>query len=600
QPKQSISFGDEPDLYKKAQGRNSPILNNGNTTANSIVDTSATNINPASGKINLENSSNDCESGYVPTVGRWGAEWPIRAKLTADADKEKPSKCFKAAQTCSSNKNVHLALNPANVDTKETDDVFRYNHKKQRTVSESATTSAATHAVVKESKVSSITEANLTSNPSSVPSLGIGKILEKQHLLWWSEKLKITQLQCAPSCEKLFMDSIWQNSQLWDSDDGYNLSAFSQTNGIWPIGHPLPLPDWISYNDVEKQKGILYFDSVWQYEDLSAIIETKLQRMLEETHYDTIHLFVDFYQAFKRTRRSDLRSFYQFYDIPINRRHHMCVSLAMEIMACLVELTPILLHYLYIVSCEEQVASLSDYIESAEELGGLNSPDANVEKEHAMVAMKICIAGRRGVLILDPGYHVGRAVTIMQDQMYPHTGWFTQSKEQHLQRDYCYKYSIHNNKYIEWMEREIRGDQATYKTSLVYIDQPYVTAIDVTVRRNLVYNFRSLLSRDAKGRVFAGIYLPISADCNDAHFTIFYEGTEQRIKAKFPFYIFKSNSKIPDQVQHHLEKLAPQLNMKQRELAKLLLSLAEVIMDQSFIDQVLAINDDIGNMTTEN
>lgn len=76
QPKQPISFGDEPDLYKKAQGRNSPILNNGNTTANPIADTSVTTINPASGKINLENSSNDCESGYVPTVGRWGAEWP--------------------------------------------------------------------------------------------------------------------------------------------------------------------------------------------------------------------------------------------------------------------------------------------------------------------------------------------------------------------------------------------------------------------------------------------------------------------------------------------------------------------------------------------
>lgn len=124
-------------------------------------------------------------------------------------------------------------------------------------------------------------------------------------------------------------------------------------------------------------------------------------------------------------------------------------------------------------------------------------------------------------------------------------GWFTQSKEQHLQRDYCYNYSIHSNKFVEWKEREIRGDQPTYKSSLVYVDQPYVTAIDVTVRRNLVYDFRSLLSRDAKGRVFAGVYLPLLPNCNESHFTIFYDGpNDQRIKVKFMFSVFKNPTKV--------------------------------------------------------
>ncbi|KNC23401.1 hypothetical protein FF38_00765, partial [Lucilia cuprina] len=181
-------------------------------------------------------------------------------------------------------------------------------------------------------------------------------------------------------------------------------------------------------------------------------------------------------------------------------------------------------------------------------------------------------------------------------------GWFTQSKEQHLQRDYCYVYSQQNHKYVEWKEREIRGDQTTYKTSLVYVDQPYVTAVDVTVRRNLVYNFRSLLSRDAKGRVLAGIYLPVLQNANEAHFTLFYEGNnmEQRVKVKFMFNIFKNPNKLPDQVQQHLEKLSPQLNMPLKELTQLLGSLAEAIMDQDFITQVLNINDDIGNMSAEN
>lgn len=99
---------------------------------------------------------------------------------------------------------------------------------------------------------------------------------------------------------------------------------------------------------------------------------------------------------------------------------------------------------------------------------------------------------------------------------------------------------------MEWKEREIRCDQSTYKSSLVYVDQPYVTAIDVTVRRNLTYNFRSLLSRDAKGQVLAGIYLPVLPNANESHFTLFYEGNnmEQRIKVKFMFNIFKSPNKV--------------------------------------------------------
>ncbi|KAH8365217.1 hypothetical protein KR084_006210, partial [Drosophila pseudotakahashii] len=384
----------------------------------------------------------------------------------------------------------------------------------------------------------------------------------------------------------------------WIVGDGYDLEAFNQVNGVWPLGHPLPLPDWSSE---AGGKGTLIFDNVWQYEELNGIVETTLQRMLEETHYNTVNLFVDFYRSFKRTRRSDLRSFFQFYDVPINRRHHMCVSLAFEIMARMVQLFPVLANYLYVVSCEEQVMDCQDYVQLDEECG-LNSVDAGVEKEHVMVAMRIAIGERRGVMILDPGYHVSRAVTVMQDQSYPHTGWFTQSKEPHLQRDYCYAYSQQNGKFVEWKEREIRGDDTSYKTSLIYVAQEYITAIDVTVRRNLVYNFRSLLSRDAKGQVYAGIYFPLVANGQEAYLTIFYDGpNEQRVRTKLMFSAFKvGKGKLPDYVGQHLSRLAPQLKMPLPELTELCKSLAEVVTDQSFISQVLAINDDIGNMSVEN
>ncbi|KAH8320806.1 hypothetical protein KR067_010426, partial [Drosophila pandora] len=382
----------------------------------------------------------------------------------------------------------------------------------------------------------------------------------------------------------------------WVVGDGYDLEAFNQVNGVWPLGHPLPLPDWSSGG-----KSTLVFDNVWQYEELNGIVETTLQRMLEETHYNTVNLFVDFYRSFKRTRRSDLRSFFQFYDVPINRRHHMCVSLAFEIMARMVQLFPVLANYLYVVSCEEQVMDCHDYVQLDEECG-LNSVDAGVEKEHVMVAMRIAIGERRGVMILDPGYHVSRAVTVMQDQSYPHTGWFTQSKEPHLQRDYCYAYSQQNNKFVEWKEREIRGEDTSYKTSLIYVAQEYITAIDVTVRRNLVYNFRSLLSRDAKGQVYAGIYFPLVANVQESYLTLFYDGpNEQRVRTKLMFSAFKvGKGKLPDYIGQHLSRLAPQLRMPLQELTDLCKSLAEVVTDQNFIGQVLAINSDIGNMSVEN
>lgn len=385
------------------------------------------------------------------------------------------------------------------------------------------------------------------------------------------------------------------NKNWWAAEDSYNLTAFDQTNGIWPLEHPLPLPDW-----APGTKESLNFENVWQYEDLNALIEVKLRRMLEETHYDTVHNFIDFYKSFKKTRRQDLKSFFQFYDIPINRRHHMCVSLAMEIVTRIVEIFPELANHLYIVSCEEAVEAPQAYIDDCREVG-LSSADSNVEKEHALVAMKIVIGGREGMLILDPGYHVARAVTVMKDQCYPHTGWFVQSDEKHCKREYCYQFNAHDNNYIEWVERETRRENQQYKVSLVYVERSYRTAIDVTVRRNLVYNFRSLLARDAKGRVFAGVYFPLMLNTSDAQFTLFYDDQNNTsVKVKQLFSIFKNPSKIPDNVTSHLHQLAPQLNLDTDELLDILKSLAEVVTDQDFVKQVLAINDDIDVMSSDN
>lgn len=161
----------------------------------------------------------------------------------------------------------------------------------------------------------------------------------------------------------------------------------------------------------------------------------------------------------------------------------------MEIVSRLGEVAPNLAEHCYLVSCEEAVEAARPYIENCEE-NGMENTVYSLEKEHVLIALKINVAGRDGLMILDAGYHVSRAVTVMKDQCYPHTGWFTQSNEPHCKREYCYTMSAVSNDFVEWSERATRGTTESYELSLVYIERPYRSAVDVTVRRNLVYNFR--------------------------------------------------------------------------------------------------------------
>lgn len=384
----------------------------------------------------------------------------------------------------------------------------------------------------------------------------------------------------------------------WTLDeDSYNLAKFDQTNGAWPIDSPLPLPKWSS-----KPAKPYIIDKVWQYEDLIGLIETKLQRMLEETHYNTANNFVDFHKAYRgaHSANPDLRTHFQNYTIPINRRHHMCVSLAMEIVSRLAEHHPHIAEHFYLVSCEEAVEESEAYINHCTEKD-IEHAGPGLEKEHALVAMQIVVGGREGVLILDPGYHVARAVTVMKDQCYPHSGWFTQSDEPHCKREYCYVLSHHNSNFITWTERVTRAGKQQYEMSLIYIERPYRTAIDVTVRRNLVYNFRSLLSRDAKGRVCAGLYFPVVLNPTDAQVTLFYDSVnDTQVKQKFKFSSFKDPRIIPDNIMAHLENLAPQLRMERTDLIELMSDLADSMQDAEFVKQLLDINNCITEMSADN
>lgn len=346
--------------------------------------------------------------------------------------------------------------------------------------------------------------------------------------------------------------------------------------------------------------------------------------MMEETYYDTVNNFIGFYQSFRSSQFKNLREFFQSYSPPVNRRPTSgshCVSLAMEIVSRVAVHRPDIADYFYLVSCEEAVEDPISYIGLCDEKT-IESAAWSLEKEHSLVAMKINIAGREGMMILDPGYHVARCVTVMKDQCYPHTGFFTQSDEPGCKREFGYSFANKASSFIAWRERTTRNGQQKYEMSLIYVDRPYKTAIDVTVRRNLIYDFRSMLSRDAKGRVFAGIYFPVIPNTAEANVTLFYdEGIDNKIcKTKVKFAVFKDVAKvssscvftqipnlnqifllqIPDTVMSHLHKLVPQLRVELPALIDMLHTLADIVTDADFVQQSLAINDVIAVLSADN
>lgn len=290
---------------------------------------------------------------------------------------------------------------------------------------------------------------------------------------------------------------------------------------------------------------LIFLFQVEKYEELCAVIETELSRILDGTYYDTVRNYIEFYQAWKASGIKNLESFFRSYKVSVNRRHQSCVSLAMETIARLIAIIPMLRDYMYVASCEEAVENVQEYLESSD----LDADEENLysfEKEHCLAAMKIRVQGRDGVMLLDLGYHVGRPVTVMDDNIYPHTGWFVQADEPHCKREFSYNYVPNGPHLVRWTEKITRGEKIEIIKSLIYVKRPFATAVDVANRRNLVYNFRSIMARDPKGRLCAGFFFPVRMD-NDQQLTLFYDGPNKiSVRVKQKFSIFKDPENVID------------------------------------------------------
>jgi hypothetical protein len=360
-------------------------------------------------------------------------------------------------------------------------------------------------------------------------------------------------------------------SESEDSDDDA-----SSTQSEWDILLPAP-----AYGSVTETANLSSEDKLLTFiQDLEPIV----QKQLEEHNYDAVGGFIKFYQAYQKNRDVPFVKFFREYDGPITPEHFTCVGLAMDLLnkiqSNLRLAYPSVVSKFFTASCEEDYkGALSDYTKYSQ------PPSYFVLKEHVMLVLKINVDGRAGRIILDTGYHVSKAVVVMEDLKYPHTGWFVQSDTPKMKKEY--RYEMIDDKYIQWQERNTRGSDQTINTSLIYVHREFENYVDYTERRNYVYNFRVLVKRNRLGELLSGFYFPLNPQSS---ITIFYQNAKSKLKeeCKIPFTYFNSQNGRNQFIDKSI--VACGESLLKPNLRQILAQVADIMNDAEFLKRVLDMN----------
>ncbi|XP_046464599.1 uncharacterized protein LOC124210523 [Daphnia pulex] len=239
---------------------------------------------------------------------------------------------------------------------------------------------------------------------------------------------------------------------------------------------------------------------------------------------------------------------------------------------------------LFLASCEEDIGNVNRYVSTP-------TPDTRTsEKEHVVIALNIELEDRVGVLILDTGYHVPQPVTVMEDGLYPHTGWFKPGGTSRSRR--LYNYTFHpSGRYVLWDVKETRKGIEECESALIYTHQAFLSPVDCTERRNLVYNFKSLLKRDASGKVLAGLYFGLKP-FDRGFFSLFYQDENQKqIDFKISFSDVYNARDLSETTLENLLHCQTQLELSDRDgLIELLKKISLALNNAEFMQQLLTIN----------
>lgn len=267
---------------------------------------------------------------------------------------------------------------------------------------------------------------------------------------------------------------------------------------------PLPLPEW------GCGRPALQFQTALAFEEFLGGVEDRLRLALADQPYDSVSNFLMFAQEYKSSGHTHLPEFYRDYDPPLVHGKYTCVGLAADLASRLADLEalyPGLKDAVYQVSCQEE---LSD--PEITDISSTDTPSSSESfKEHVLLCIRILIADRAGVILLDPGYHVAKAAVVMEDRLPPQSGPIAVgTTRSDVTKSFSYYFHPHSTSYVVWEAEETRKRGGyMIARSLVHVSRPYLSGVDVTERRNLPYRFKSLLGRDSNGGFSGGLYLMI-------------------------------------------------------------------------------------------
>ncbi|XP_047736626.1 uncharacterized protein LOC108665911 [Hyalella azteca] len=386
----------------------------------------------------------------------------------------------------------------------------------------------------------------------------------------------------------------------WDEDE-------------WPAHHPLVLPLY------GCERPELEFSCERDLRTFLVPVRQQLQDCLQALPYDTVSTFLQFCQEFNKNRSdySSLSEFFRDYDIPVLPGRYTCVGLSSDLLSKLAHLEssyPGLKDSMYQVSCEEDIERLDWYCSNS------TPPLFPSEKEHVLVCVRLRVAGRPGVVLMDPGYHVSEPMVVMEDGLSPHAATHV-AKCGTTTKTNTYEIYEHNPSYVVWRSSKETPLGTSKCVNVVHVSHPFLSGLDVAERRNLVYGMKTLINRARNGEIRSSFYFTLQP-IRTAKLTLFFSDDDgEQFRVKVPFTKFLDG---PNSVGHNtgLERWSPALKCawtcgeedlwrealarvardsgRGREIIDILPQIASLLADNNLLDQLLEINAAIESMSKDN
>lgn len=230
-----------------------------------------------------------------------------------------------------------------------------------------------------------------------------------------------------------------------------------------------------------------------------------------------------------------------------------------------------------------------------------DTPPATCEKEHVLLCIRIRLCGRAGVVLLDPGYHIGKPITVMEDGLSPHSGVIIASTTRpQVTRTYSYRFWPENLYFVAWEVTEHRmGKLSKQHTSFIHVARPFLSDLDVAERRNLAYPFKTLVAREPTGYLSCGLYFPLR-NCRQTVVTLFHQVAGLPHHVKVPLSYFLTDADQEEDTEAAMAAVATGTRRTVEDLRFSLKSVAHLLSEEHLLQQLTQLNEAIDSISIDN